>query len=178
MQSTLCFLAMCILGSCCGFIVKIEEQRKENYYMSRSDLTGRVAIVTGGASGIGLELSLGLAEQGADVAMFARKPEKLKSAEALISEKYGRKAKGYCCDVSDLELSKEMVGRVVKDFGKIDILVNNAGVLNYGSIEDYTVEQWNQALDVDLTAVWYLTKECVLQSMRQNGYGRVINISS
>ena len=146
--------------------------------MARFDLTGRVALITGGAEGIGAELSTTLAEQGAEIAIFdVNKELALKTAEE-VTKRTGKKAKAWICDVRSEEQVKDAVGQVVKEFGKIDILVNNAGILNYGSVDDYTVEQWHAAIDTDLMGPWLVSREVVLQSMRERKYGRIINISS
>lgn len=146
--------------------------------MARFDLTGKVALVTGGAEGIGQELSTTLAEQGADIAIFDIKEELMKKTVEQVTRDTGKKVKGWHCDVTDEDAVIRCVGEVVKEYGKIDILVNNAGILNYGSIDEYTTEQWHLAIDTDLMGPWLVTREVVVQSMRENHYGRVINISS
>lgn len=146
--------------------------------MARFDLTGKVALITGGAEGIGQELSTTLAEQGADIAIFDIQEDKMQETVRQVINDTGRKVKGWLCDVTDEDAVKRRVGEVVREYGKIDILVNNAGILNYGSIEEYTIDQWHHAIDTDLLGPWLVTREVVLQSMRDNHYGRVINISS
>ena len=141
--------------------------------MARFDLTGKVALVTGGAEGIGQELSTTLAEQGADIAIFDIKEELMEKTVEQVARDTGKKVKGWLCDVTDEAAVKRCVGEVVKEYGKIDILVNNAGILNYGSIDEYTTEQWHLAIDTDLMGPWLVTKEVVVQSMRENHYGRV-----
>ena len=91
------------------------------------DLTGRVAIVTGASSGLGVEFARALANQGADIAIVARREEKLKEVQKEI-EKIGVTCRYYICDVMQTDQIKSAVEKIEKDFGKIDILVNNAGL--------------------------------------------------
>lgn len=147
--------------------------------MARFDLSGKVALVTGGSKGLGQEFSTTLAEQGADIAIFGgSNAQALEETVQQVRNDTGRKVKGWLCDVKNEDAVKQCVKEVVAEFGQIHILVNNAGVLNYGDIDEYTVEQWDLAIDTDLRGPWLVTKEVVLQSMRENHYGRVINIAS
>ena len=146
--------------------------------MFKFDFTGKVALVTGGAEGLGKEFVQTLAEQGADVAFCDVQDEKGKATEKELAEKTGKKIKYWHCDVTDEEQVAQMVSEIVAEFGKIDKLVNNAGRLTYGPIESYTKEQWMQVIDTDLTGPWLVSKEVVKQSMMKNGGGRIVNISS
>lgn len=146
--------------------------------MYKFDLTGKVAVVTGGAIGLGEEFSTTLAEQGADIAIFDMNEEAAKATAKKIMENTGKKVMTWKCDVRDEEEVTKCVAEVVKEFGKIDILVNNAGLLNYGPLEEYSYEQWMAVINTDLTGPWLVTREVVKQAMKPRRKGRVINISS
>jgi gluconate 5-dehydrogenase len=141
------------------------------------DLSGKVAIVTGASSGLGKQFALALAEQGAFVAVLARRVEKLKELSEAIEAKH-RKCLAVPCDVTDEESIKNAVTSVKQTFGRIDILVNNAGVCESSSgLHDHTTKQWDTVLDTDLKAVFLMTRE-VSHTMMEQKYGKVINIAS
>lgn len=140
------------------------------------DLTGRTAIITGASSGLGVEFAKALAYRGADVALFARRTEKLESVAEEI-RKFGHKVMTVTCDVTNEEMAAQSVERVKNEFGKIDILINNAGTCNMVPTTELTKEQWHQVVDVNLEAVVFMTKH-VARYMTEANYGRIINISS
>jgi len=141
------------------------------------DLSGKVAVVTGASSGLGKQFALALAEQGASVALLARRVEKLKELSDTIEAKHG-KCLAVPCDVTDEESIKNAVTAVKQTFGRIDILVNNAGVCEFSSgLHDHTTKQWDTVLDTDLKAVFLMTRE-VSHTMMEQKYGKVINIAS
>ena len=142
------------------------------------DLTGKVAIVTGGAEGLGQEFVSTLAEQGCDVAIFDMKTEVARATAAEISQSTGKKVIAVKCDVTSETDVINAVATVVKEFGKIDILVNNAGRLIVALAEVHTLEQWKSVIDVDLTGPWLVGREVFKQSMKERRSGRIINISS
>ena len=140
-------------------------------------LEGKVAVVTGASSGLGRQMAKALAEQGADVAILARRIERLEALKVEI-EKNGVKCLAVKCDVCDEESIKEAVKAVKDEFGRIDILVNNAGVVEYSSgIHDHTTEQWDKVLDTDLKGVFLMSRE-VSKIMMEQKSGKVINIAS
>ena len=140
------------------------------------DLTGKVALVTGASSGLGVQFAKALARQGADVAICARRLEKLEAVKAEI-EALGVKCFACKCDVSDNNQIKEMVAAVENHFGKIDILVNNAGVGGASPAEATSDDEWNWIVSVNLNAVYFVARE-VGNVMIKNGYGKIINIGS
>ena len=140
------------------------------------DLTGKVALVTGASSGLGVQFAKALARQGADVAICARRVEKLEAVKAEI-EALGVKCFAYKCDVQDNAQIKEMVAAVENHFGKIDILVNNAGVGGASPAEATSDDEWNWIVGVNLNAVYFVARE-VGNVMIKNGYGKIINIGS
>lgn len=142
------------------------------------DLTGKVAIVTGGSRGLGIELATSLAEYGADIALMAGNEEKMAKVAASITEKTGRRAKGYKVDISCEESINAAVAAVMADYGKIDILVNNAGIIRYGFPHEMSAQDFQDVLNVDVVGTWMMSKAVVNASMMPNHYGKIININS
>ncbi|WNY28869.1 Gluconate 5-dehydrogenase [Methanimicrococcus stummii] len=140
------------------------------------DLTGRVAVITGGSSGIGVQFAKALAEQGADVVIIARRMEKLEAVAEEI-RKTGRKCLPVAADLSKEDEIKKAVAEIVQKCGKIDILVNNAGTSAVAPAESMTDEEWNRVMGLNLDSVFFVAREFG-KEMIKNKYGRVINIAS
>ena len=140
------------------------------------NLKGRVAVVTGGSSGLGHQMACALARQGADIAILARRKEKLASGAEEIRA-LGVKCLAVQCDVTDTASITAAVETVKSEYGKIDILVNNAGSGGVGNAEETTDEDWNHTISVDLNGVFKVAREFG-KLMIENKYGRIINISS
>lgn len=140
------------------------------------DLTGKVALVTGASSGLGVQFAKALAQQGADIAICARRVEKLEAVKKEI-EAIGVKCFAYKCDVLDTASISEMVKAVEDHYGKIDILVNNAGVGDSVPAEDTPDDGWNRVIGTNLNGVFFVARE-VGKVMIKNGYGKIINIGS
>ncbi len=139
-------------------------------------LEGRTAVIVGGTSGIGLALSLGLAEAGADVVASARRVEQVEEAAAKI-EALGRRTLRVSSDVGDRASLEGLCARVLDAFGKVDILVNCAGKIKRAPTLTLPEEQWQDILDTNLTG----TLRCCQvfgKPMLERGYGRIINIAS
>ena len=144
-----------------------------------ADLTGRVALVTGGASGIGRGICLVLSAQGADVAVS---DVNLEGAEAMSAElsAAGRKSMAVAVDVTSRESIDQMVSGVLARFGQIDVLVNDAGVIGAPGWEDRdtgTPEDWQRSFDVNVRGV-VMTSEAVAPHMIGRRYGKIVNIAS
>ena len=140
------------------------------------DLTGKVAIVTGGNGGIGYGLAQGLAQAGADIVVAARQPAK--NAQAIASlHALGVRALSAPTDVQDETSVQAMVEASIETFGRVDILVNNAGINVRKAPQDYTLAEWQQVLNTNLTGV-FLCARAVYPYMRQAGGGKIINIGS
>jgi 2-dehydro-3-deoxy-D-gluconate 5-dehydrogenase len=137
------------------------------------DLGGRVALVTGGNSGIGLALALGLRDAGATVAVAARRTSR--NAEALAQLGPGHAA--FEMDVTDEAAIERTVAGVVDRYGRLDALVNNAGAAKASSVLDQPLDEWNQVLATDLTGPMLCTKHAA-RVMKRQGSGRIINIAS
>jgi gluconate 5-dehydrogenase len=140
------------------------------------DLSGKIAIVSGGGSGIGRQMATGLAEAGADLVLCARKVERCEEAAREL-EGLGRRTLALACDVRDQEQVLAVVDRVRADFGRIDILVNNAGTSWGAPAEDYPLEGWQKVIDVNLTGV-FLFAQAVGRVMIEQQAGKIVNIAS
>jgi len=145
--------------------------------MSYLDLTGRVAIVTGGAQGIGLAIVTRLVNSQASVAIADINLSAAQDAAQNLFEK-GGDVGGFACDVSDPGSVQGLIDAVLDCYDRIDILVNNAGINSRPLlIQDQTNEDWDRTLAVNLSGVFYCCR-AVVPHMIKNGGGRIINISS
>jgi 2-dehydro-3-deoxy-D-gluconate 5-dehydrogenase len=140
------------------------------------DLTAKVAIVTGGNGGIGLGIARGLAEAGAAIVIAARDPEKNARAVAALQQS-GAKVLSISTDVRDEASVQTMVQSAEQAFGQVDILVNNAGINIRKAPQDYTIDEWQQVLNTNLTVV-FLCSRAVYPFMVKAGGGKIINIGS
>jgi glucose 1-dehydrogenase len=141
-------------------------------------LQGKVAIVTGGNSGIGKAIVQYLAELGAQVVIDYRShPEATEELEREIGS-YGGCSFGVQADVSKLDDLQRLIDTAVAQYGRIDVMVNNAGVETRTSVLDTTPEQYDKVLDVNLRGVFFATQYAAKQMIAQGGGGRIINISS
>jgi len=141
------------------------------------DLTGRVAIVTGGNGGIGKGIAEGLAAVGADIAIAARNKENTDKAADHIERTYGVRVLGLTIDVGNDNDIHEMVGKTRDHFGRIDILVNNAGMNIRKFPQDYEAAEWDKILNINLRAP-FLCCHAVYSVMKAGGGGKIINIGS
>lgn len=140
------------------------------------DLTGRVALVTGGNGGIGLGMARGLAKAGAAVAVAGRNAAKNAAAVAEL-EGLGVAALGVVADVADAASVQAMVDAVVARFGRLDVLVNNAGMNIRRRPEEYRLEDWQQVIATNLTSAM-LASQAAYPHLKAHGCGRVINNGS
>ena len=141
------------------------------------DLTGRVAIVTGGNGGIGLGMARGLARAGAGVAIVGRNPEKTSAAARALDEETGSEALPIAADVSKESECDRIVEAVRDRFGRIDILFNNAGINIRRPPDELSLDEWREVIDVNLTSAFLLSK-AVYPSMKAAGGGKIVNIGS
>jgi NAD(P)-dependent dehydrogenase (short-subunit alcohol dehydrogenase family) len=143
------------------------------------DLTGRIALVTGGAQGIGRAIAEGLAANGAEVALVDVAGDAVEEAARELRAA-GRSAAAYAADVSDVAGMESVAAEVCARFGGIDILINNAGLnttRDRRPIHEYALEDWTRILDVDLTGVFAVSRAVVPAILRRGG-GRIVNIAS
>jgi len=141
------------------------------------DLTGKIAVVTGGSRGLGLGLAEALGEYGAEVVLISRKQADLEEAVAHLAE-FNIRASAFAADLSTAEAASEVVARIVAAKGRIDILVNNAGTAWGGPAIDQTPEQWAKVIDLNQNAVFFMAQQVARQSMVPNGSGKILNIAS
>ena len=144
--------------------------------MSMFDLTGKVALVTGGSYGIGFAIATGLAQAGATI-VFNDLRQDLVDKGIAAYEEIGIKAYGYVCNVCDEEGVNAMVAKIAEEVGVIDILVNNAGIIKRIPMLEMSAADFRQVVDVDLNAPFICAK-AVLPGMIKKGHGKIINICS
>jgi 2-deoxy-D-gluconate 3-dehydrogenase len=140
------------------------------------DLSGRVAVITGGNGGIGLGMAKGMAQAGASIAIGARNKEKNANALKEI-EAIGAKAIVVETDVRDEKQCRALVDKAAAHFGRLDILVNNAGMNYRRAPQEYTMEQWREVMDVNLTSA-FVCSQAVYPHFVKAGGGKIINIGS
>jgi NAD(P)-dependent dehydrogenase (short-subunit alcohol dehydrogenase family) len=141
------------------------------------DLGGKVAIVTGGGSGLGRQMSEALAELGADVVVCARKAERCEQVAAELAG-LGVRTLGLGCDVRDPEQVQAVVRRTVEELGRIDVLVNNAGTSWGAPAEDVPLAGWQKVIDVNLTGVFLFSQAAGRVLIAQGDGGKIVNIAS
>jgi len=141
------------------------------------DLTGRVAIVTGGGTGIGAATARALARQGCDVVVAARTLPELERTASEVASETGRRCLPLRTDVKDEAQVVALVERTVAAFGRVDVLVNNAGGTRMGALADLPTRGWDAAFDLNVRAAYVATRE-VGPHMRAQGSGAIVNISS
>ena len=139
-------------------------------------MEGRVAVITGGGTGIGRASALILAERGADIVLAGRRVEPLESTAAEI-EALGRRTLAVPTDVTDADQCRALVDTTVAEFGRLDVLMNNAGGGETKSLMKWTDEEWRQVLDLNLSSAWYLSRAAATPMIEQKK-GAIVNISS
>ena len=138
------------------------------------DLSGKVALVTGGSRGLGLQIAEALAEMGAQLAITARKKDELDKAVAHL----GKGASAYVCDIGRREAIAPAAEEILKKLGRIDILVNNAGATWGARAEEHPLDAWDKLVSVNLSGLFALTQLIAARSMIPAKWGRIINIAS
>jgi len=144
---------------------------------SHFDLTGKIAIVTGGGTGIGKAIAEGMAEFGANLVLCGRRLEKCETACAEIAAATGTAALPVACDVSQIDEVKRLINATIERFGHIDILVNNAGIRGRKPILEMEEEDWDSVLNINLKAA-FLTSRAAASHMIAQGGGKIINVAS
>jgi glucose 1-dehydrogenase len=141
-------------------------------------LKGKVAIVTGGNSGIGLAIVLELAKQGADIVIdYVAHPEATEALEKQVNA-LGDRAIGVQADVSKVADLQKLIAAAVKGFGRVDIMVNNAGVETRTSVLDTSEADYDKVLAINLKSAFFGTQLAAQQMIKQGGGGRIVNVSS
>jgi NAD(P)-dependent dehydrogenase (short-subunit alcohol dehydrogenase family) len=140
------------------------------------DLTGRVAIITGGSAGLGRQMAQGLAEMGANVVLCARKKERCEQAAEELRQ-LGVQTLAQACDVRVPEQITNVIDATIARFGRIDILINNAGASWGAPVEEMRLEHWNKVIETNLTAT-FLFSQAAGRCMVPRRSGKIINIAS
>ncbi len=141
------------------------------------DLSGRVALVTGGSRGLGLQIAEALGEMGAKVAITARKSDELDHAVSRLTGQ-NITVQSFVNDIGKREAIAPLADAVLKKFGKVDILVNNAGATWGAPAEQHPLEAWDKLVNVNLSGAFVLTQIIALKSMIPAKWGRIVNVAS
>lgn len=141
------------------------------------DLTGRTALVTGGSKGLGKVMAAGLASAGAKVALVSRHQDEAQGAAKDIAEAHGGEACGLQADVTEPDQIEAAVSATRDRFGSLDILINSAAINTRGSIEEITLQQFEELMRINVTGTWLACK-AVIPGMKAAGWGRIINMAS
>jgi glucose 1-dehydrogenase len=142
------------------------------------NLKDKVAIVTGGNSGIGMAIALELARQGANLVIdYIAHPEATEALEKQIHD-LGDRVIGVKADVSKVNELQNLIDAAVKEFGRVDVMINNAGVETRTSVLETTEEQYEKVMDINLKSAFFGTQLAARQMIKQGGGGRIINITS
>ena len=138
------------------------------------DLDGRVALVTGGSRGLGLQIAEALGEMGAKLAITARKKDELEQAVSRL----GSGTASFVSDIGKREAIQPLADAVLKKFGKVDILVNNAGATWGAPAEDHPLEAWDKLVNLNLTGTFLASQIIAKKSMIPSKWGRIVNVAS
>ncbi len=141
------------------------------------DITGKVALITGGSRGLGLQMAEALGEMGCRLAISARKQNELDQAAAHLAG-LGIEVLTHACDMSKFDTVPGMVDAVLAKYGRIDILVNNAGASWGAPAEEHPLDAWNKVMNLNINAMFVLCQEVGRRTMIPNQSGKIINIAS
>ena len=145
---------------------------------SDSSLAGRVAVVTGSTSGIGIGIARALAEAGADVVLNGLgEPAEIERVRAELDDRSAGRISHNGANLIKAEEAAGLVEETLVEFGRVDILVNNAGIQHVSPIETFPPDKYNAIIALNLSAAWHTTRAAIA-SMKQNGFGRIINVAS
>jgi NAD(P)-dependent dehydrogenase (short-subunit alcohol dehydrogenase family) len=141
------------------------------------DLSGKVAVITGGSKGLGEAMAAGLASAGADLMLVSRNDAEAKAKAAELAKEYDCKAIGFAADVSRQADTEAMAAEAIDALGQVDILINSAGINTRGPIDELTYEQFSEVQRINVDGIW-LACRAVLPHMKKRQYGRIINMAS
>ncbi|MGJ4929473.1 3-hydroxybutyrate dehydrogenase [Bradyrhizobium sp. HKCCYLS2038] len=141
-------------------------------------LSGRVAVITGSTSGIGLGIARSLAGAGAQVVLNGfGAPDEIERIRAGIAAEFGVRTGYAAADMMQPAAIERMMAETLREFGRIDILVNNAGIQHVAPLEEFPVEKWDAIVAINLSSAFHTTR-LALKAMRRHGFGRIINVAS
>ena len=141
------------------------------------DISGKIALVTGGSKGLGLQAAQDLAQGGANLALVSRHIDECRESAAKVASQFGVKAMALSADIRQPADCKRIVEETVKQYGGLDILVNSAGVNIRKPLLDYNEEEWDTVLDTNLKGLFF-TSQAAARQMKEKGKGKIVNISS
>ena len=141
------------------------------------DLSGKVAVITGGSKGLGEAMAAGLASAGANLMLVSRNDAEAKAKAVNLAKEYDCKAIGFAADVSKQADMEAMVAEAIDALGQVDILINNAGINTRGPIDELSYEQFSEVQRINVDGIW-LACRAVLPHMKQRRYGRIVNMAS
>jgi 3-hydroxybutyrate dehydrogenase len=145
---------------------------------TRRALTGKVSLITGSTSGIGLGIARALAAAGSQVVLNGfGKPEDVADVQARIAADFNVRVSYSGADMSKPPAIREMIGKTLQSSGRLDILVNNAGIQHVAPLQDFPIEKWDEILGINLSSAFHTTR-LALPAMIENKWGRIINIAS
>ena len=144
--------------------------------MSTKKLQDKVALITGASKGLGKAMALALAEAGAHLALVSRNLEQLNDVAAMV-RKLDTRAEVFQADLTDETQVLRLQKAVLEKFGKLQILINNAGINIRKPVTDFTLAEWRQVMDTNLTSVFLMCRSFV-PHMKGQGYGRILNLTS
>lgn len=139
-------------------------------------LNGRNALVTGSHRGLGAVIAVGLAQAGANVACHGRDRDAGSVCEEI--RRLGRKTAYFAGDVASASVCSALIEKTISEFGSIDILINNAGIIRRAPVAEYSADDWDEVIAVNLTAVFRLTQLAGRQMLKQGKPGKIVNIAS
>ena len=142
------------------------------------DLKGRVALVTGCSTGLGVQMARALAGQGANIVALARRQELIDQVAKEIADEYKVETLAVRCDITDTDMVEKAVDTVMERFGRIDILINNAGTGGITPAEDVPDEMFANEINIDLFGTFKMARAVAKKAMIPANYGRIINIAS
>ncbi len=141
------------------------------------DLTGKVAVVTGGSKGLGHAMAAGLASAGANLLVSSRNLEEGQAVADELQRDFGIRAIAFAGDVASPDESDAMIQAALDEFGKVDILIANAGINRRGPIDGLSIDEFREVMDINVYGVW-LSCRSVIPHMKKAGYGRIILMGS
>ena len=141
------------------------------------DLSGKVAVITGGSKGLGEAMAAGLASAGANLMLVSRNDAEAKAKAVNLAKEYDCKAIGFAADVSKQADMEAMVAEAIDALGQVDILINSAGINTRGPIDELSYEQFSEVQRINVDGIW-LACRAVLPHMKQRQYGRIVNMAS
>lgn len=144
----------------------------------RRPLHGKVSLVTGSTSGIGLGIARAFAAAGATVVLNGLgKPEEISKIQHALAEEFGVNVLYFAADMSKASAAAEMIEKVIDTYGRLDVLVNNAGIQHVAPVESFPADKWDAILAINLSSAFHTTR-AALPAMRKNKWGRIVNIAS